>query len=490
MHKNKIIISTLLITSLFTGCANNMQETISNTMDNISKSLSSSDKTKKVNNQKSSEIILSAHSPIAYAIMIDNGEKLFDIINTEPKDIDIYNKIEKTGQSGLYELIKITKDGFYPNYETNYNLENQTKYNCVAKINRRKGFCKSYYTEFSTIFGGDTSISVRDKYRILLKETYFNKEKFINIIKNNNLDTIQTELSTMQNKIDKNLAVFKSLYDNKYSLYKQNMKNITLKHQFIDKSGLLINEPTIKLTLIENIPQEYDFGYDKVIEQYLKKEMNLEAALINIDGSFDKIYKDYKKYLDQNFQYYSISSSSYKKFKLNDYISYNGKIHLTKVPYVPNKKITHTVKSTIYSANINQINIDKPFILKDNNLYASFSLKKSKYGVYRFINTSIQNNSNAYLTVKSITNYTNKNVLTKSAFTKELPPKSQTLENELEFTDFAKELSFKNLTKSSALKQDITYGYALKYTLNNQSKEYSLYGTNKYNLYHGMTPKI
>lgn len=235
-----------------------------------------------------------------------------------------------------------------------------------------------------------------------------------------------------------------------------------------DKSGLYDNS--------------IDFSRAVYIEynHFPKASYTLPAYKIDTSKSFFDIEK--KKFITA---YPSIKKELYTTIaKLDDYVKisfsepysekYAYKVHPLEKAYF-NK--SNRILVDILTANIK---LHYPVLsMKDKIL----SISEGKDNTVRF-----QNNSNEFLSIKSISYYLNKDIVTDTDFDRnsilEIPPQSYIeLSKDVPENKFENQLYFEATTASKLKREKILYGLAVKYLSSKSNKVRTLYKTQKTSVY-------
>lgn len=218
------IVYVLILSSILTGC-----------MGLNSKNVYYSQNEKK--------ITLSKNDAIAYAYM-KNGDKLSHITFQ-------YQEPENG-----YEVIQIKQNGFYPDFkmlpDEESGKESPGCFTNMSAEDKNYKFCKSYYTERTISSTGVsilwnvattvTTVGLNVATGTIGDIKYFNQDKFLAIVKENNLIEIRDriiELKSLENTHNNELV---KTYKEEHNKYNENVKNISFDYTYLDKSGLLLEK--------------------------------------------------------------------------------------------------------------------------------------------------------------------------------------------------------------------------------------------------------
>lgn len=433
--------------------------------------------------QNDDKLYLSKGVPLAYAYM-ENGTKLAYIKFNyeEPKD--------------GFEVINISNNGFYPNYSMDSNVESGSNSpGCLVVMkntDKNYQFCTSNYTRRTMLSAGTsaiwnagatfTTVGLNVATGAIADPKFFDKDKFLQIVKDNNLIQIRTKISEIINLQNIHNNELTSLYNAELNKYTTNIDNISFDYIYVDESGLLFDKKlNCNIKIIPTPPDKNLNSYMKQIEDKQFTSLNdftnfgdnLIARLVNDFQNTKNTYIN--NHLNKNFKQYNISTNSDKYFRLNKNIAFNGEIILPKnVEYEYGKKKTVPVKLIIKSANIENIAPQK-FILSDNNINVSFNNQSGSY-----IDAIMLNNTNSFLTVKSLTSYVDgDNYTFSNIVNRELAPASRTLESNSRYAIFnntmSNKLSLNNVTKSTLSSKKIDYGFAIKYHIQDSNLEKTIF---------------
>jgi hypothetical protein len=438
--------------------------------------------------QKKDGLYLSSENAIAYAYM-KNGDKLeYITFNYEkPKD--------------HYEVIRITKNGFYPDYTMDADVENGKKSaGCLVVMkeeNENYNFCRSNYTGrtilgtgVSTLWNAAatvTTIGLNVATGTLVDPKFFDKDKFLNIVKENELLQVRTKINQLQSLENTHNKDLDDLYVNEHYKYKENIKNISFKYIYNDKSGLLFGKdlnPNLKINILN--PDKNLLVYKKYyIEKKFDSLANFNSFMVDLteklNTEFEAAKLKYKnEYLANAFKDYSFYTNNKNYFELNSNISFNGELIIPKnIRYIYGQKTVVPVNVTINSANINTL-APSSFILKDNNIDVDFKNPNRNN-----IDVIASNKTNSFLTIKSLTSYFDSDVYTFSnVINRELAPDSSTTNYNSSYPLFSdnmtKKLSLNKITQEILNRKYINYGFAIKYHIQDNNIEKTIFNKRKY----------
>lgn len=440
------------------------------------------------NNKNNTNLKYSSGEAFAYAYM-KGGTKL--------SYITFSYEIPADG----YEVIKIKGNGFSPDYTMNNEVSLGSKSpGCLVVMDEKDEnykFCKSNYTR-RTVLGTGTSaiwntaatfttVGLNLASGAVVDPKFFDQDKFLEIVKDNELEKIQPliyQIISLENMHNKELS---SLYDKEMNEYNENKKNISFSYSYNDESGLLFGKkfehdikikdhnPARNLLSYKNNYEKEKFTSISNLESYIN---NLKNELNNKFSSIKSSYEN--EYLKQIFNEYSFYINEKNYLKVNDKISFNTDIITpANLKYENGKKKVIPVKIIIKSANINNLSPNN-LILSDKNIDVDFN------NLYQTSVTAIvSNKTNSFLTIKSLTSYVNSNVNTLSnIINKEVAPDSRTLQSNSSYNlftnDMVKEFNFTNVNKKDLSNKYLSYGFAIKYHIQDSNLEKTIYENKKF----------
>lgn len=461
------VLTIVLLGSIFTGCVG----------------ISSSNMDLEVKDG----LHLSNRNIIAYAYM-KNGDKLeYVTFNYEkPKDNQ--------------EVIRISSNGFYPDYNMSSREESgEVSPGCLVVMSEKDKnykFCKSNFTgrtalatgvsAFTNTLTTFTTVGLNVAMGAISDPKFFDKDKFLKIVKDNQLIQIKSalnEISLLESKHNQDLT---SLYNEELKRYNENTKNINFKYVYKDKSGLLYGKKLLHHIKINTLnPSKNLLSYSNRYEN--KKFYSISNLISFMNNLKDDLNKDFvnsrlkykNEYLKQSFNEYSFYANNQNYFKLNDNISFNGKLIVPKnLKYRYGLKTTIPVQVTITSANIHNI-VPSSFKLKDKNVDANF-IDQNKHK----INVLLTNKTNSFLTIESLTSYFDSDVYTFYNIDRELAPASKTLKSNSSYPLFSSEMTKKfnlsKITKKTISNKYTDYGFAIKYHIQDSNIEKTIFRKNSY----------
>lgn len=471
-----VIMLTSIVSITFNGCGSkNPKET----------SLNNSS-----SNSNSSGIVIDDGIAIAYAHM-KGGTKLIKIDSSSiPENEDV-------------EIIKITKNGFYPNYQidkTDYDRKCGRHYeNGVLKDWTTTNFCKSNYTSTSASQAGKNIVwnslfvpiavitnpinTASGKPLYDLNKT-FNQETFFSVIKDNNLVKYQTVISEVGKYAEEKSSKHTELYKEVLSKYKDDMKLVSINYDINDKSGLA-NDINIKwdYKILPDTSAIKTYSYSKFIpnKDLIDNNNSSEYFKKIIDAQYENDIIEHKKYLSQGFKSYKLEGTKNYTMNYNDNISFYMVVNAPEnIKYNAGEKMNVTIPVTVEYADLKNM-IPTQFILDDSNF--RINMKTNTNSV-----TAISSNkTKSFLTLKSLTGYYSNLLLNHSNVDRELAPEAESLASDSNYNLISAEMreksNFKNMTKSKMQSTQINFGYAVKYKINNTNIEKSIYDTKNYSLY-------
>jgi hypothetical protein len=439
--------------------------------------------------QSKDNLYLSSSNTLAYAYM-ENGTKLG------------YIKFKYEKPEDGFEVIKINNNGFYPDYYMDSKIEiGENSPGCLVVMKeeaKNYSFCKSAYTRRTILSTGVsavwntaatiTTVGLNVAVGAIADPKFFDKDKFLQIVKDNNLLQVKNKIFELYNLQNKHNNELSDLYNLELKKYEGNIKNITFKFIYDDKSDLLYNRKLVHdVTIKSVIPDKNLYSYFKFIENEKFYSLNDLNSFINnlnqkLENNFEKTKITYTNdYLKKNFREYKLSIDNDSYFRLNQKISFNGKLFLPKsVIYEYGKKKIIPINITINNANIEDI-APSNFLLTDKNIDVNFNNQSRKN-----INAIITNKTNSFLTVKSLTSYFNSDVNTFTNVNKEVAPDSQTLNTNSTFALFSSKmtnnLNLHNVTKKILSNKKTDYGFAIKYHIQDSNIEKTIFKKNNYTL--------
>ena len=140
--------------------------------------------------------------------------------------------------------------------------------------------------------------------------------------------------------------------------------------------------------------------------------------------------------------------------------------------------LSQKLLSTVTVTQVNYSNVFPKYKNKDKNIEIVFSPQTQSY--------KLINNTNKFIQIKSISLYYDDSIynLTLSkdnnVIATELPP--QAIKN-IGLYDSIKESNYANVTKKQAQRKNFKFGFAIKYTIGEQTRNITLYSQHRYNLY-------
>lgn len=224
------------------------------------------------------------------------------------------------------------------------------------------------------------------------------------------------------------------------------------------------------------------------VENFVKSKITIEPIIVDKSGFYKgeeliSVYKDYYNYKDEK-----KSNLLRCPFDLTeiDYtiliISRLGSPYSIKID-PPSYKLKHNSEGYVLRPTVTVNgktfeNVFPRYVNEDAYLRLEFDGK----------NINFTNKSDKFLQIKSISTYYNDEI-TSIALEKdiELPPQS-TIKRQLSIFEIASDrivrlARYQNVTKDSALQQNISFGFAVKYRIVEQHIDKTLYKLHKYNLY-------
>ncbi len=437
----------------------------------------------------STNVYLSNGKTLAYAHM-ENGNKLLKISSSS------------VSENSDIEIIKITDSGFYPDYYmSSREAAGDKSPGCLVHMSdddEDLKFCRSNYTGRTALSSGVsvlwnaaatvTTVGLNVATGSIADPKFFDKDKFLKIVKENNLPEIRQKLVDLYQLSRKNSKELDNIYSSYYNNYKNNISNINFTYNIEDKSELLPSKTLdANYKIVLNAPAKKSYSYDRFIDKIDTSAENFDNVYASISNNIQSEFKEdkekYKIYLETSFVDYVIRGAKDYTFKHNKHISFNSTIKApSKIKYILNKKITIPVNITIESASLNKM-FPKDFVLQDNNLEVNFHTNNNN----SMVKIIASNNTQSFINTKSLTSYYGKSVYNLSDVNREIAPKSTTLSSNSNYDILSDEMiefsNFSNVTKSKAKSIILTYGYAVKYRINNTNQDKSLYKTNKYSLH-------
>ena len=445
-------------------------------------------KSTNVSLQKEDGLYLSKDYTLAYAYLY-NGDTL--------RRISFKYEEPKEGE----ELIKITRNGFYPDYAMQNDVENGGKsLGCLVVMSQKDKdykYCRSNFTKRTVLSTGVaaiwnagatlTTVGLNVATGTIADPKFFDKDRFLQVVKDNNLKKIRDrvlEINSLEQQFNKELNYLYDEYKNKYD---ENIKNITFKYNYNDKSGLLFSKQLnhdLKINTIYPDRNLYSL-YKHYQEERFSSIDEMNSFFIDLKNKLEKNFEkekiSYKKeYLVKNFNEYSFLAQNDNYFKLNENITFNGKLTLPKnIKYHYGKKVIVPIKVQIDSVNISNISL-KQYFMMDKNIDVSFENQKGN-----FIDVIVGNKTSSFLTVKSLTSYVDSDVYTLSNINTEIAPDSQTLNSNSSYSLFSSKMVQKfsmNKITRKALSKDINYGFAIKYYIQDSNLEKTVFNKKKISL--------
>ncbi len=431
-------------------------------------------------------------SLVAYAYMED-GNKLIGI--GDSKNNKKYNNVE---------TILITTRGFAPSYNFNPKGQECGRYYQNKKLRdwTETPFCKSSYTTAGTgdmigntvwntllvpIAAVANPVSTASGKPLYKSTKSFNKEKFLEIVEENKLPELREKLLKLKSIAESKTLEVQEMYEPYFKKYNDNLSNIELVYNIDDKSKLF---PAKKLDgdyrVVLNAPDKKKYNYSSIVSSFSATFENFDNqyadAINKINHQFEEDKKEYKLYLETAFSNYKVEGPKSKIFKHNENISFNSVIKApSEIKYKLNQAIKIPITIVVTSAKLKNM-IPKDFALDDSNMDIKF-----KSNADATISVIATNKTNSFVTAKSLTSYFNKDVYNMAQIDREIAPQSSTLSSNSNYTllsdDMINSSNFEEVTKTKAKSIKTTYGYAVKYRINNTNVDESMYSTKKYSLY-------
>ncbi|MDD5052601.1 MAG: hypothetical protein PHO27_07720 [Sulfuricurvum sp.] len=436
---------------------------------------------------------LSPYGEIAYAYMQD-GTKLVKI-TTQLED---YNKDN-------IEIIRITNGGFYPNYSMNSKTEEGKggEKGCLAHMSddsKDLSFCRSHYTSrealmtgFATLFNAAatfTTVGLNVATGALADPKYFHKNDFLEVVKNSDIQKYREALIALNTYAMNKGNEINNLYTQAYNDYTDNKKMISIIYTLQDKSDLFQAKEIDGGYYVElNAPQRKTYEYMSFLNKEIFAQENdnldthIEQIKNKIDDQFNKDMSEYKKYITDNFKNYKLIGQPSKMYPYNNKISFYASIKTPakEIPYTLGKKTTITVPVTVEYANVQGM-IPQEYAIQDGNFNM---VMRTNSGLS--VNGIMSNKTQSFITVKSLTSYYQSLVYNVSNMDKELAPEARDLDDGTSYslitTAMSAKSNFEKVTKNSAQKIKLNYGYAVKYKVNDTNIEKAIYNTKNYSLY-------
>ena len=290
--------------------------------------------------------------------------------------------------------------------------------------------------------------------------------------------------------------IYNKEYSEAYETYQDNSP--ILVNKYIDESGLYKQETLpedVKVSLNE-VTQHIlndNIGFDKTYVDEAFPCSGMEKCLANMDTAKEKIdkksllgldeakmkasewLKTSKEELVKDTSSYSIEFSDeplYVTFG-NKTIKYEEKAQtLVKAGKKAKKvKVTYTVKSLSYR------DVFPSYNNNNKDIAVSFNPETKKI--------TLTNMTDGYIQIKSIDLYYNREIAKlgdsrQKNYSLELAPQS---ESAFDLTHKIADSNFSNITKKVALNTSVSFGFSVKYSLGDSTKNRTLYKTKKQSLY-------
>ena len=487
----KTIASAALISIIFAGCSATRPEAVNNKSlgDNyLYSSLNKDYKIKEFSNQ----------SNIGRGFIVNNYKPFG--FNTSFKETSI--------ASGCLWMKSGNVNSKYENIEANMNGSQVFMNLVLLPFTLPLGLmCENhhvfnYYSfnnDMKDLFPQSNAKKLVSDYDMLI-ETEHAKENKINLdidIFNNKIDNLNNNLLTNLNKIKSNYL-------------ETNISKIQKNVHIIDKTGLYRNEKIlVKLKIHKNnfpnpkLIQSFNHSkYSKIIDNNFPCN-TISKCISNMKGSMFDLKNEYQQEEQLKQAQWHKKQNKYIKQLKEDIKEYTG---LSKYYNVTNnlkkstievknkgitKKIFYTVdvksnklplnqklKSTVTVTKVNYSDVFPKYKNKDKNIEIVFSPQTKNY--------KLINNTNKFIQIKSISLYYDGDIynLTLSkdnnVIATELSPQAI---NNIDLYDNIKESNYENLTKKQAKQKNFKFGFAIKYTLGEQTRNITLYNQHQHNLY-------
>lgn len=457
----KNIVATFTIALLLIGCGGSTQP------QQIAKASKPQNTMKLVDN----------YTPLGYAYLSKENSKLISISTsyTKPKSDDI-------------EVIKIFRDGYYPNYKLTPRLiEKKDSFRCSTKMKETMQDYHECESLFATREAVETGVATLLNAFVtvawlgtnimtgaVMDPKFFDKEVFFETVKKNNLDAYR-QMFIKEQEYQQELDY---LYEIALRDYTLNKKNIAFKYITKNASRLPLKKTLKAAYYLESVkPNKRSFNFSHIYENNTTVNSNI---LSQMKRQYETYHREYKNYLANAFTHYNIKGSK-SNIKYNDNISFNVNMKsIKKLSYSKNKKATVPVHITIQSANLTNM-IPKYFTLKDSYIHANLMLDSQKR-----ITVLTKNKTRSFLTQKSLTSYYRSDVFNQTNLHREIAPKSITLKENSTYNLLSSKMinnsSFRYVTNTKAHKTFVTYGYALKYRIHNTNVDKAVYSTKNFKL--------
>ena len=503
MKKNIIkgTASGIVLSMLLTGCVSTSgQPKVPNKTIGKNKLYVSFDKDSKEidgisNNKMKNGFSLNDYSPISYNYKIRKKLELV-LIRAKPKDY--YRSVECSDQIGWNTTMTL---GLFIG---TFGLT--TLGGVVACDNIYYFDYKRFDEDVKSIVNNSDRkelISVFDN----LKSTKHQSETTIN----NYISIVNNELN---NQYLENNTALNNQYNTFYAKYKNSQPKLQI--QTIDQSGLYKNEKLpvyinivnnrLKKTNLISVSKIPNIRYDnKVnntfpctsINNCLKKiTKSKDVILSQLEEDKIKIKQIKTKSLitkKEEFITKLKSSNSYLKKKTSFYTIKNNKPTVSK--YFNSGIVRKTINYNVEvqnKINSNKKNIDAKIIVNNvdyTNIFPNFSNQNKDIKIVFDKSTKsykLKNLTDTFVQIKSISLYYNDSIynLTLSKdnnqYSVELSPQAT---KHISLYTSIKESNYRNLTKTKAKELFCKFGFAIKYTKGNQTKNITLYKEIKVNVY-------
>jgi len=280
----------------------------------------------------------------------------------------------------------------------------------------------------------------------------------------NNIDTIVKKV-----KITDKTGLYRNeKFSEELKIYKNNFLN-----------PKLLSEITYSPVIDNSFPC---YSVNGCVSRIEKSDLAIQNKYQNdvkfVSQQHNKLLKEDTKSYTELSKFYSVhnnlkkSTVEVKKNGITKNIFYTVDIKSNKLPL--NEKLISTVTVTRIDYN----NVFPKYENKDKNIEIIFNPYTKNY--------DIVNNTNKFIQIKSISLYYDGSIynLTLSkdnnVIATELPPQAR---KTVGIYDKIKESNYATLTKRQAQLKNFKFGFALKYTIGEQTKNITLYSQDKHNLY-------
>jgi len=486
-YSGKIIASIALASTFFSGCSATRPEVVNNKeigTNNLYATLNNNYTIKDFNNKEVGRgFIVNNYKPFGF----DTSFKM-----TDSNGGCLWLKYGKI--SSKYENIEVTMNT--PQAVVNLILLPLALPLGLKCANHHIFDYNSFNSDMKDLLPNDTAKKLVSNYDNLIENEHVTENK------------INKEIKKLNNKSLKALKPIKEKY------LSTEIDKIKKKTKIVDKTGLYNKEKLpVQLNVYKNnlpaVQLLQSIDYSEIVNSAFPCDTvsgcisNMNNSVVSMQEKYsndakqtlDKhkklLQKDLKQYIDHS-KFYNVENnlkSSTIQVKKNGVIKnifYTVAIKSDRLP------INQNLKSILTVRDINYSDVFPKYSNSDKNIKIIFNFDTQKFNpvTQKFVpeikTYKIKNNTDKFIQIKSVSLYYDGSIykLTLSkdsnAIATELSPQAI---NTIGLYDNIKESNYINVTKKQAQKKNFKFGFAIKYTIGEQTKNITLYSQHIYNLY-------